>query len=1690
MATFQDTLRPTKFLALLLLGAVCAATVYAQGVPQVLYYKFNENTGTDTANSANPGQGSNPVSFATTGAAWASTSQLGGSAMDFTGSSGADLDTGYTAALTTSDSFTLECWSRDDGTTFGYLFQFVGGSFRLFQNSNGTLSIASTGGSPSTNITTTTTMPANTWTHLALVYDATAGTFTVYFNGVVDSVNFRTAAATGSLVIGNNTTTGSSNWEGQIDEFRFWSSARSQAEIQAGMNTELPLNGFVMGGASPGGLYTGAQNDLTALALSMSSGGSSTTVTSLTVTKTGTIAASDVTSVDLWLDNNGDQVVDGGDTSLGTTTFTGGQATFGGSPLHTVAASANDRLIVSFDIASGVAPGTSFGAEITAASDINIGAQTDQTSYPVSGTLAYIAGPVTSFPYLQDFETSPPYFNATFNTGAQTVPTVVSTPPSAPGSTATTGASGFGVTGGPILGSSPNNGTGMLDIFGGTGTGATTMDLLFDMTGFSTSQYVGFEFYWNDEGMDVSSTTDPMQGVFLSTDGGTTWEAALFQFPTNSTEGVWNFVSMDLSAAMTTLSLSYTNQMVIRFQMAESSTGDHLLIDDIYIEDPSAQLKLRAVTGLSSLAQVAATDTPVGGFETFSINSTQTLNSLVLTQIGSIANTDLSNFKLYEDTNNDMVFSTGDAQLGTTVTAMSGNTLTFNGSPLRTYSTNEVRRLFVTCNVSATAAIPADIIFSVDAAGDVSANPGFVSGAFPVDFDRVVLKAPANSYPYVLDFEMPEPYFNATFATGAQSNIPTVVTVGGTPGSGATTGASGYQIATAAVAGSSAHLGVGMLDMIGGTGTGCTSMDLSFDMSAFSIATDTLELEFFWNDEGMDASTLTDEFQGVFLSTNGGATWQAALYQFPPSLNTGVWNQVNINLKAALSALTLTYTNQVIIRFQFVENSTVDDLLIDDVRVFQPAAQLRVDPGQSPSPKAAKPSDTDVQIGSFFLQGINSTQAMSDIIVTKLGSLPDSEISAVRLWADTNNDNVLSTGDTQLGSGTVFASGTAAFNGAPLLSLASTEELVFVSIDIVAGATLATDISCEVTAAGDVTTSPGSVTGDFPVNGGGLINIIQPATLPFVGDFETTLTNTTTQFLTGTYPTATALGAPIVPGQSTSDSTVTIATAAVAGSSAHGGTNMLDLSFVSSLGAAAMDFHFDMNGLTTNDIVSFEFWWNDEGLDTGTATEPFNYVFLSNDGGATWVLTLFDFIENGTEGVWNQEVINLSQLMAAASVTYTANMVIRFQAADTISSDHLLIDDIVLQMLPDIDIARGTTQIAHNGIDIVGINPIGQQFSLTYNISNVVPTGGNALNLTGTPAVQITNAFNCTAGVTTQPTITNLTPGQTDTTLIDVTPSAGGTFLVEVLIPSDDPDEPAYKFTIVGTGAEPEIDVQRPAGTSIADGGTDSLGGVAENVTATHTYYIVNGGNANLDLTGTPIVDLQGATNVTATVLTQPSVTTLAPAGLSPFVVEITPGSGAFSFTLTIPNNDVNESGYSFTVSGTGLSTPEIDILDPDMLPVAQGGVIGLGNVTPGAPTTYTMTIQNNGNMDLTLLGTPPVQVLSQTNATVVVTAQPATTVTVSSSTTFTIEVTPTAVGSFTFQLQILNDDANESAYTFTASGFASTTTGGGGGGDSGGGCSTASTDIDSKWGLLLGALALLLIATRVRGARRTPSKR
>ncbi len=131
----------------------------------------------------------------------------------------------------------------------------------------------------------------------------------------------------------------------------------------------------------------------------------------------------------------------------------------------------------------------------------------------------------------------------------------------------------------------------------------------------------------------------------------------------------------------------------------------------------------------------------------------------------------------------------------------------------------------------------------------------------------------------------------------------------------------------------------------------------------------------------------------------------------------------------------------------------------------------------------------------------------------------------------------------------------------------------------------------------------------------------------------------------------------------------------------------------------------------------------------------------------------------------------------------------------------------------------------------------------------------------------------------------------------------------------------AYVFTGLAEGPPPapEIGVEQPVGTPLADGGTKSFGNVILGSDGSLIFTIKNTGTA--DLTGLGItVD---GTHASQFVVTALPTAPVAGGGSTTFTVKFTPASfGVKTAALHIANNDANESPFDITLTGTGISSP------------------------------------------------------------------------------------------------------------------------------------------------------------------------
>jgi hypothetical protein len=229
--------------------------------------------------------------------------------------------------------------------------------------------------------------------------------------------------------------------------------------------------------------------------------------------------------------------------------------------------------------------------------------------------------------------------------------------------------------------------------------------------------------------------------------------------------------------------------------------------------------------------------------------------------------------------------------------------------------------------------------------------------------------------------------------------------------------------------------------------------------------------------------------------------------------------------------------------------------------------------------------------------------------------------------------------------------------------------------------------------------------------------------------------------------------------------------------------------------------------------------------------------------------------------------------------------------------------------IPHQDVTPTTAKGTDFGNAFFGVN-----VDHTFKIQN---TGTADLTLDGTPPDYVviggTNPADFT--VTLQPTTPVAQSGETTFT-IRFNTSTEGLRQATVTIPNNDNNEDPYTFTIQGTGVAgaPEINVTGNGQTilsgdinpELADGTLFLDTGVGS--TRDQDFVIQNTGDADLDLTGAPLVEITGINPGDFTVTLQPS--TPVGAGLSEtFTVQFNPQAGGLrTATVNIANNDTTGS--------------------------------------------------------------------------------------------------------------------------------------------------------------------------------------
>ena len=268
------------------------------------------------------------------------------------------------------------------------------------------------------------------------------------------------------------------------------------------------------------------------------------------------------------------------------------------------------------------------------------------------------------------------------------------------------------------------------------------------------------------------------------------------------------------------------------------------------------------------------------------------------------------------------------------------------------------------------------------------------------------------------------------------------------------------------------------------------------------------------------------------------------------------------------------------------------------------------------------------------------------------------------------------------------------------------------------------------------------------------------------------------------------------------------------------------------------------------------------------------------------------------------------------------------------------------------------------------------------------------------------------------------------TVRLTVTDDNGATAEDQIYITVDGDAAPAPTF--------PEI-VVKGNGNEIADGdaspdvGDDTNFGSAAIAggTVSHTFTIENTGDADLTLSGTPIVAISGANAGDFTVTAQPS-SPVAAGGSTTFTVQFDPSAtGVRSATISIANDDADENPYNFDIQGTGTA-PDMDI-EQNGSDIASGGSYNFGDLLRDQSSTIVFTIKNEGDAALNLSGSPFAGLSGDAAFSIV--QQPTSPIAPGASATFSIKFAPTDTGAVNATLSIASDDPTDNPYTISLSG-------------------------------------------------------
>jgi MYXO-CTERM domain-containing protein len=745
---------------------------------------------------------------------------------------------------------------------------------------------------------------------------------------------------------------------------------------------------------------------------------------------------------------------------------------------------------------------------------------------------------------------------------------------------------------------------------------------------------------------------------------------------------------------------------------------------------------------------------------------------------------------------------------------------------------------------------------------------------------------------------------------------------------------------------------------------------------------------------------------------------------------SGGWVQVGHDLGPAASSPTLR------VRIAFGADTSVQDdgVAIDAIRIVNNPPRVELTDQSVANAGAFPAGSTNVRLQTLGLEAFGSVANITGLTLTKQGNLPDADITGVALLLD-DGDGLPGPTDTALGGPQTFSAGRATFTfSAPVAVTPGVPALVWVMADLGVGAPAGLTFGTSVQQVADVMSPSAQVTlPNGPAAGPLAVTFGISALLPFADAFDLgPVANRQATGGPGVFPTAVAAGTSVLPSATTANPGFAILTDVLTVGLPGGGTlnitasstpTMALLGFPLGQATAAIDWYFDLSSYdAATDDVFLMFEWNN----VNQTDHAEDNIFVSLDGGVTWALSAFNFdFSTAVAPGWNGLAVNISAALRAAGLGFSANTVVRLQAAGDTTSAFMLDNvwagvpaGLRVERVPGVPVASGAN-------DDLGSFPGGVPQTVQYTLHN---DGQTPLTVdpTGLAIVTLSNAT-LLGGPT---SLITIPPGGAQAISFTLQVTNGGPFQVSVTVPTNDPRlaNGVYALNIVGVGfVEPDIAVTLADGTAVASGQSHPLGTPRAGAQASQGYIIANVGGGPLSVTSATV---QNAVNVTAAIAPAPAPT-VASGGSTPFIVTYTPTApGAFSYEVAIVSDDPDTAIYTVGASGTAVS-PDIAVSRAGTN-FPNGGSDGLGPQQTGVMTQLTYTIANSGDAELLVSG---VTLQGATNVTAAVSTAPTATVAAGGSATFVVDVTPTADGAFSFGLVIASDDPDEGSFAIAVDG-------------------------------------------------------